>query len=70
MSDQHEQFSKRLNETIRRSRGYTPAAPMSEERQRINDAIRAQARTGTVERDATTGELLAVDGKPVEDEGE
>ncbi len=63
-----EQFSKKINEVIRRSRGYTPAAPMSEERQRINDAIRAEAAKGTWEHDATTGEVIARDGKPVEDE--
>ncbi len=66
-SEQYEQFSKRLNEAIRRARGYTPAAPMSPERQKINDAIRAAAAAGTWEHDATTGEVVYRDGRPVKD---
>ncbi len=66
-SARYEEFSKRVNEALRQGRGTTPVPGMSEERRLVNDAIRALARKGVVERDVETGEITHVDGKPVED---
>jgi len=62
-----------LNEAIRAARGDTVVVDSYHEpegHRAVNQMLFAARMRGTIERDAVSGKLLAVEGRPVEDPGE